>query len=304
MELNQIRYFVELARTLHFTNAARSCNVSQPALTKSIQKLEAELGGELFHRERSPIHLTELGRLMLEPLQATLELARDAKKQAEAYRRRDSSPLRIGVELSIPTSLLAPVFATLGQSANNLAITVRQHNLADISARMLGGDLDFALLVERGHVDDRMHAWHLFTERYLVVCNDDHRFSRLDAIPLAELSKETLLLNADGSCPARRFVDNLFDQASATPRQCHFAGNMDQILEMVEANLGVAVTGERTRVNRGVRSRQIDNAMSLRSIALFAVAGRRMSATSGLFLKLMRARAWSRDLGENASVSP
>ena len=48
MELHQIRYFVVLAATLHFTRAAEACNVSQPALTKAIQRLEDELGGTLF----------------------------------------------------------------------------------------------------------------------------------------------------------------------------------------------------------------------------------------------------------------
>src|SRR3954465_8380463 len=49
-------------RLSHFTRAAESCNVSQPALTRAIQKLEQELGGRLFHRERSYTQLTELGQ--------------------------------------------------------------------------------------------------------------------------------------------------------------------------------------------------------------------------------------------------
>ena len=66
MELHEIRYFLALSKTLNFTKAAEMCNVSQPALTRAIQKMEDELGGLLFSRERSNTHLTELGR-MLEP---------------------------------------------------------------------------------------------------------------------------------------------------------------------------------------------------------------------------------------------
>lgn len=58
MEMNQIRYFLAVAKELHFTRAAASCNVSQPALTKAIQKLEEEFGGALFFRERSTTQLT------------------------------------------------------------------------------------------------------------------------------------------------------------------------------------------------------------------------------------------------------
>ena len=52
MELHEIRYFLALSKTLNFTKAAEMCNVSQPALTRAIQKMEDELGGLLFSRER------------------------------------------------------------------------------------------------------------------------------------------------------------------------------------------------------------------------------------------------------------
>src|SRR6185312_15395800 len=64
MEFNQVRYFLTLANTLNFTRAAESCNVTQPALTRAIQKLEDELGGLLFYREHNLTQLTELGQLM------------------------------------------------------------------------------------------------------------------------------------------------------------------------------------------------------------------------------------------------
>ena len=65
MELHQVRYFVALARSMNFTRAAEHCNVTQPALTKAIQKLEYELGGPLVFRERQLSQLTDLGKLML-----------------------------------------------------------------------------------------------------------------------------------------------------------------------------------------------------------------------------------------------
>ena len=65
MEMHQVRYFLSVARTLNFTKAADECHVSQPSLSRGIKKLEEELGGDLFRRERTLTHLTELGRLMV-----------------------------------------------------------------------------------------------------------------------------------------------------------------------------------------------------------------------------------------------
>jgi DNA-binding transcriptional LysR family regulator len=72
MEMQQVRYFLALARTLNFTRAAEAANVSQPALTRAIQQLEHELGGPLFHRERANTHLSELGKMMLPYLEQIL----------------------------------------------------------------------------------------------------------------------------------------------------------------------------------------------------------------------------------------
>ena len=61
MEMHQVRYFLAIAEELNFSRAARSCEVSQPTLSRVIKSLEAELGGDLFRREGKNTHLSELG---------------------------------------------------------------------------------------------------------------------------------------------------------------------------------------------------------------------------------------------------
>src|SRR4029450_6087470 len=81
MQIYQVRYFLALARTLNFTRAAEQCNVTQPALTKAIQKLEQELGGTLIHRERHLTQLTELGKMILPTLEKILAAAEAVRLQ-------------------------------------------------------------------------------------------------------------------------------------------------------------------------------------------------------------------------------
>src|SRR6476659_10568158 len=82
LQLYQMRYFLALAKTLNFTRAAEQCNVTQPALTKAVQKLEQELGGALIHRERHLTQLTELGTLILPTLEKMLAAAEAVQLQA------------------------------------------------------------------------------------------------------------------------------------------------------------------------------------------------------------------------------
>jgi DNA-binding transcriptional LysR family regulator len=292
VELNQIRYFVALARTLHFTRAAEQCQVSQPALTRAIQKLETELGGSLFHRERARTQLTELGMLVLAPLQRAIADVQEARAQAEAYRRRETSPLRIGLEHSVPASLLTPMLSSLRGQRAQIMLTLRQGAQHDVCERILNSEIDIALLVDGPDLPERLHRWPMFSERYVAICPPDHPFKDRDSITARDLAEECLLLHADVDCPVRRFVDNLCEQSGVTLICNHFGNSLEQILEMVRASLGVSLAGERQPSAAGLPRRPIAAEPGGRTIVLVTAAGRQLGPTPGLFLKLLRAHAW------------
>jgi DNA-binding transcriptional LysR family regulator len=96
MEMHQVRYFLAVARALNFTRAADECNVTQPSLTRAIQKLEDEFGGLLFRRERARTHLTDLGREMLPHLEQALDGGLDViiiERPVDVPDRLDEVPL-------------------------------------------------------------------------------------------------------------------------------------------------------------------------------------------------------------------
>src|SRR5918997_62949 len=101
MDFHEIRYFLAVSRTLNFTKAAELCNVTQPALTRAIQKMEGELGGLLFSRERSHTHLTELGRLMQPHLEEVTARTVAARETASRFLRLESAHLRLGAMCTV-----------------------------------------------------------------------------------------------------------------------------------------------------------------------------------------------------------
>lgn len=293
MELNQITYFVALARLLHFTRAAEACNVSQPALTKAIQRLEEELGGPLFHRERANTQLTELGAQLRPVLERALTSVNDAKAQAAAFRRRETSPLHVGVELSLPTTLLAPVLTTLARQTADFELSLHQGSQADLYERMVDGELDVSLLVEESNLPERLHRWTMFAEGHVLICPPGHRLGDLATVVLADLAQERVLLHEDAACPIRRHVASAFARAGIKPAQYAFASSQEQILDLVRASVGVAVAGENQSRLSHLPTRPFAAAPDMRQVALTVVAGRPMGPTAALFMKLMRARAWS-----------
>jgi len=146
MEMQQVRYFLAVARMLNFTRAAEQCNVSQPALTRQIQLLEAELGGPLFHRERQNTHLSELGRVMLPYLETIQAQTEAVRAQAQASRRLEGVTLQIGVMCTIGPTILSD-FVVVFRTANpNVELVVRDMSLEAVQTELTEGRLDLALL--------------------------------------------------------------------------------------------------------------------------------------------------------------
>ena len=93
MELHQARYFLALCEEKNFTRAAKRCGVAQPSLSNAIRRLERELGGPLFHRNRENCPLTELGRAVWPHLARLDQCARDARSHAAQFSAASQVPV-------------------------------------------------------------------------------------------------------------------------------------------------------------------------------------------------------------------
>jgi LysR family transcriptional regulator, hydrogen peroxide-inducible genes activator len=293
MELFQVRYFLALARTLNFTRAAEACNVSQPALTRAIQRLEEELGGPLLHRERNLTQLTALGRAMLPHLEAAHAAADAATAQAAAFRRREGEPLRLGIEVTLSAHILAPVLGELQSRVEGFELGLAEGASPDLLDRLMAGELDSAVLVDPEKSPDRLERWRLFREHYVVLCPEGHRLATSEAVPVDALANESLILRDGPDCDLDRALTRLAAAAGVEPKVRHRCAGEDQLRQMVAAGLGIALAGERHPVAPGVAARPLADPEAGRQILLAAVAGRHHGPVLAAFLKLMRARDWS-----------
>ena len=148
MELHEIRYFLALSKTLNFTKAAEACNVSQPALTRAIQKMEDEMGGLLFSRERNNTHLTELGQLLQPHLAEVLSCTRAAKETALRFLRLDSAQLRLGVMRTIGPVRFVHFLSRFSADNPGVDITLTEAVSDKLCELLVKGELDAALIAK------------------------------------------------------------------------------------------------------------------------------------------------------------
>ena len=222
MDLTQIRHFLALARTLNFTRAAEACNVTQPALTKSIQRLEEELGGPLLLRERALTQLTPLGRAMLPLLEQTHAAAERAKEHAAGLKLQASCPLRVGFAPDAPTPPFAPLFNELATRLPGFKVTLAEAGCTGLFDALLHGTLDAAVVTGASALPDRLNRWALFPDALVLLMPPGHPLAGSDPVPLAALDGAAVVCRA-AACGMARLLDQARDEHGARPAARHQA---------------------------------------------------------------------------------
>src|SRR5438128_1638582 len=174
MEMHQVRYFLAVARVLNFTRAADECNVSQPSLTRAIKQLEAELGGDLFRRERPAAQLTELGQRMHPLLKQCFEAAAGARSLASSFKSGEIGALRIALTHAIDLTLLIPHLDQIKRQFNRLEFRFLRGSSQEVGEFLKRGEAELGIAAELGQDWDRLDTWPLFTENFQLVVNKRH----------------------------------------------------------------------------------------------------------------------------------
>jgi DNA-binding transcriptional LysR family regulator len=291
MEMHQIRYFLAVARQLNFTRAAEECHVAQPSLTRAIKQLEAELGGELFRRERNLTHLSELGQRMLPLMRQCFDSVQAAKQMATSIQKGSVTPLSIALPITVNIELLVPFLKELIRAMPGLTLKFLRGWSADVGEQLKKGGADLAV-APRLPVDwDRLESWPLFTECYRLVAAKTHRFSGQPSVSIEELCKERLIVRP--YCEDfERGMDFLTASGIAMPT-AHNAGSEADFIAMLEAGLGVGFAPESAAALPALSVLSVDGFDMQRTVYAYAVAGRQRSVAASALIKMLRAADWS-----------
>jgi LysR family transcriptional regulator, hydrogen peroxide-inducible genes activator len=297
MEMQEIRYFLALSRTLNFTKAAEECHVSQPALTRAIRKMEDELGGLLFSREPNNTHMTELGRLIEPHLTEIMAQAGEAKQTATRFLKLEGASLSVGVMCTVAPVQFVSFLGRFRADNPGIEITLLEglpDQLCDLLAK---GELDVALMARPDGFSAPLQASKLYSERFVIACSAGHRFAMENEIRMADLDGEFYLSRIN--CEFYDVLDDLCREHGANLVKSYQSEREDWILTMVAAGMGVCFLPEYTAAFPGVVGCPVVSPEVARNVCLVSVAGRRWSPPVAAFVKAVRHHPWP-----SASVAP
>ncbi|MGJ4889322.1 LysR family transcriptional regulator [Bradyrhizobium sp. HKCCYLRH3099] len=290
MEMHQVRYFLAVARLLNFTRAAEECNVTQPSLTRAIKQLEAELGGDLFRRERPCAQLTELGQRMHPLLQQCYEAALGARSLASSFKSGEVGALRIALTHSIDLALLIPHLEQIKRQFNRLEFRFLRGDSREVADYLKKGEAELGLAAEIDESWDRLDVWPLFTEHFELVVRTDHPLAGRNPVEIDDLRAEQLLSRT--YCEHRnRISDSLREHGLDIDRSHEISSERD-LIELVQADIGVAMMPHTSLVPDTLKRTAIAGLDARRTVNLYGVAGRQRTAVASAVMRMLRGADW------------
>jgi len=274
MEMHQIRYFLAVCDHNSFTRAAQFAYVSQPSLTQAIKKLEDELGGELFLRDRSGCQLTALGRLVEPNLLKIFKETLATKAEAIRFTRLNNIPLRIGLMTTIGAQRLSPFFARYQHEYPHIELELLVDCETILLRQLEAGLLDLVISAPSQLLGPPYQSTPLYQERYVVAFNNDHRFNQLTRIDLQDIQTESYLDRLN--CELRENLKSICRDREINLYATYRSNSEEWILHMVRNGIGVALMPEYSLPKNAedVQYRYLDDPeISRRVYAIYAQHG-------------------------------
>jgi LysR family hydrogen peroxide-inducible transcriptional activator len=242
--LRQLRYLVELARTLNFRQAAEACFVTQSTLSAGIKELESVLGVDLVERDKRNVRLTAAGEQIVERARNLLASAQDLVQVARGAAQPLSGPLHLGAIPTIAPFLLPGLLALLRARFPSLKLYLREDLTERLLERLRAGQLDVALIAlpfETGELLVRK----LFKDEFWYVAREDDPLAKGKEVAVRQLDPGRILLLEEGHCLRDHAIAACGPRAPRGEAVVE-ATSLHTLIQMVDSGLGVTLLPEMT----------------------------------------------------------
>jgi DNA-binding transcriptional LysR family regulator len=239
MNLDQLRAFQVVAECGTISRATSVLALSQSAVSRQLQALEAELASQLFSRDGRAMVLTEAGRVLLNHARTVLGSVNRAREAVAALKGLERGHLRVGAASTIGTYLLPPALGTFKQAYPGIDLTLEVANKAHILDRLLRGDIELGFAGPRLSLDDLLQSEYLQDELGLITA-PSHPLARARRVCVGDVVSEVFIIRERGS-GTREIVEEELRRAGVELSRVMEIGSTEAIKQAVAANLGVSI---------------------------------------------------------------
>jgi LysR family hydrogen peroxide-inducible transcriptional activator len=237
MELDQLRYFLRVAETKSFTRAAELLIVSQPALSRSVQRLEEELGVPLFVRKSRVVELSEAGEKFKLRAEQILSLVDETKAQLTDDGR--SGRVRIGAIPTVAPYFLPSFLKSFAKQFPEATTEVYEDTTKNLLSQIAQGEIDFGVLalpIDEKHIDVES----LFEEELLIALPRHHELCDKAQIRLRDLEQIPFVMLDEPHCLSTTIL-SFCRNRSLQPVIVGRTNQLSMVQELVSLNHGISM---------------------------------------------------------------
>ncbi|MFM0501394.1 LysR family transcriptional regulator [Paraburkholderia caffeinilytica] len=209
METRDLDYLLAVEEHGGIGKAAEALGMSQPALTKAIQRVEAQTGLALFQRTANGVAPTQAGSLFLARARRIALEYEDALKEMHAIRSGEQGVLSLGYSPTVPAALVLGACRQLLKERPAARLRLRRRLARDLVDLLVAGELDLIVAPEPNREADQLSFVELFRDSLSVLADDSHPLHRKRNLRLADLADQEWLLPGP-TIPVRQQVDAAF----------------------------------------------------------------------------------------------
>ena len=257
MELRHLRSLLVLTEELHFGRAAHRLGIAQPALSRQIQQLEAELQTQLFNRPPRAVALTDAGREFVEGIGPAIRQIEEAAAGATNFARAKRGRIRVGSSANLSSDFIPELLHQLHQESPLVRIDVRGLSVAEQIRTLHAAEIDVGLATLPIN-DPSLIVRRIFSEPLVLMVQRESEFAQKTFISVRELAKEQFII-----CPRYRragFHEVIIELAGKVGFRPRIASEIDApstTLALVERGLGVALVPQSESLTASDRVRCI-----------------------------------------------
>jgi DNA-binding transcriptional LysR family regulator len=256
MDLHQLRCFVAAAEELHFGRAAQRLEMLPSALGRFIRILEEDLGTRLMMRTTRSVALTDDGAAFLKEARSLLAQAEALAAKFRMSGRKQAATVRVGAIDSAAAGLLPMLLHDFRMQRPDVTVQLVEDKTIRLLPRVLSGRIDLAFVRPPESPDKRLEFMFLFHETAVVAVSDRHPLASRKRVTVADLANQPLIVPERRSRPhSHDLTIKLFSEAALEARIVQVADEKQTIVNLVSADLGVAIVPKWTSrmAARGVR---------------------------------------------------
>lgn len=295
----ELEYFVCIAKHQRIGKASQELNVSQPTLSKFVQKIEGNLGLQLFHKLGNNFILTYAGKRFLETAEAILRMKKNLYYDLSTFEKENIDELKIGMSVFRGQCILPKVLPLFRNKYPNVKINIFEANSYYMEQKVLEGNLDIAFVMMTDKNPDLSYEV-LAQEEIVLLMSRDHPQSTLAfqkegfKYPWIDIKKledeQFILLWSDQR--TRKIADQIFHEANICPHKILTTRNIMTSIELAINGYGMAFSGELPlyyyQLNEKLNLFSVGQKMTLFNLSAIHRSGVNLSLITKDFIAMVR----------------